>query len=208
MNKLFILSTFFFVISFTARAQTKEETQNWIREKLLKHTVHQGSGENYDIHRRIEFTDNGYIKIRFVHIEYKSYNNLRGGREHYTLYKIRYWSFPIWAIGTVTLGREGDYGYSGYSSYSSTYLNFNVDKYTKDYCTYTYSDAKLIPNNSTSRSHQLENYMKETKRLASSSSTMRIQFKEDPEEDFINRFNKAIQHLKTFYPKPVKKETF
>lgn len=38
MNKLFILSTFFFVISFTTRAQTKEETVAWITEKLQKHS--------------------------------------------------------------------------------------------------------------------------------------------------------------------------
>ncbi len=37
MNKLFILSTFFFVISFTTRAQTKEETIAWITEKLQTH---------------------------------------------------------------------------------------------------------------------------------------------------------------------------
>lgn len=31
----------------------------------------------------------------------------------------------------------------------------------------------------------------------------------DPEENFIERFNKAIKHLQTFYPKPAKKkETF
>ncbi|MDT8348045.1 MAG: hypothetical protein RQ756_09600, partial [Flavobacteriaceae bacterium] len=40
-------------------------------------------------------------------------------------------------------------------------------------------------------------------------TSVSVSFKNDPEEDFINRFNKAIDHLQTLYPKkPTRQETF
>jgi len=196
-----------------AFSQTKEETENWIREKIFKYTSHKG-GSTSEVYNTIEFTTNGYVKMRFLTItsvKYidASYNGRGGGTSYRNKYTIRNWTFPIWAIGEVTLRSENKNGYDeGYSEYSDTFLNFNVDKYSKEYCEYKYTKARMIPNNSLSRTEQWEKYMEETEQLAFSNTVLRISFQNDPEEDFVNRFNKAIQHLKTFYPKPLKKETF
>lgn len=97
-------------------------------------------------------------------------------------YKKEYqYRIPIWALKSVRFVRSDD----------QDWLSFTLDNYCKD-CTLSIKD---LENNNWSKPRE--------------TTEMKIEFKSsDPEENFIERFQKAIVHLKSFYPKPTVKETF
>lgn len=174
---LFVLVFFYSVASF---AQTKQETEQWILEKLQYFAksingefIH---GETTRDYVGYYFTPRVRIKNGYFEIEKLFRSSLAKDAEEH-IFSVE--KFPVWAIRHVQLNDRKDF---------SADLTFYIEDYCKA-CTVSYL---------------LEGRTNDIKVAAS----MRFS-SADPEENFIERFNKAINHLKTFYPKPkAKKETF
>tara|TARA_R110001632_G_scaffold6324_5_gene25885 strand:- start:68846 stop:69373 length:528 start_codon:yes stop_codon:yes gene_type:complete len=114
---------------------------------------------------------------------YYSYTSYRG----YSRRNFKY-TIPVWAI--LKVDQESHYGN----------LIFSLQKY----CTECKSNEKWVKNRYLNKG--IINMSEDRTKFTDVDI---IRFQKDPEEDFINRFNKAIKHLQTLYPKkPITKEKF
>lgn len=195
--------------------QTKEETEKWILEKLnlygaKEEKLYRGSGSSeYFTHKNRIYQLDG-TNLIYTFNSYDSYNYEREDiKYHYVI--------PLWAIESISLEYD--------RNHENTILKFILKKYCKD-CKlehtwkkeetrskreeYDYFDKKYRVTIKKWRTVEIPtgyyHYHSDNKEEITS---VVIPFKSDPEENFIERFKKAIEHLQTFYPKPEKKkETF
>lgn len=184
------------LVSFSASyGQTKQETEKWILDKLRLYGSDTYKSKYYDL--------NGHT---FIYSFEKNDINFR-------------YQIPVWAIKYVSLGP------------GNSFLVFNLKKYCKE-CkfekrwqkkSYRYKEVPYYEyeygwgqNGQTkekvrkTKRVQIDNGY-ETKSITDNEFTgFEVHLKtDDPEQDFIGRFNKAIQHLQSLYPKqPITKETF
>lgn len=91
------------------------------------------------------------------------------------------YSFPVWAIKNA-----------GIAEWNSRYLEYKFSECFE--CYWTHENSINSKDKGTTNK--------------ATNAVIDLKLAGEPEEGFSNRFNKAIQHLKTFYPKFVKKETF
>ena len=197
-----IITVVAFITCITVLAQSRQETETWLLSKLNLYTTKEYKG-NYSY---TESNRNFSFDGTYFTYSYNYYN----GKSGTITYKI-----PIWAIENVTLTRD-----SNYSSYST--LQFTLENYCKS-CYFenkwqeqkrklvTYYKEPMFPGQ---KKIQKTKYVNDgfIHKSNSSSAVKSFEIKSfafDPEENFMARFNKAIKHLKTLYPKkPQKTETF
>lgn len=183
------------LISSACFSQTKQETEDWILQKLRKYKVES---------ERAEFFFDGSN----LNIVWKNTSELKT-KEQFII--------PVWAIQNILLTSE-----NGVAK-----ITFHVDKYCtgckgiiegrkKRYKKEYYYETKY----GWEQGRQVSRKVEKSKRVPDGYETYRdektqpggfkFRFKStDPEENFINRLNKAIRHLQTLYPKkPANKETF
>lgn len=184
MKKLLLVFTLLFVTN--SFSQTKEETEKWILNKLNRYN---------------SYEDNRYKDHGFYHTEklvdgvfyfYEANYFFRGT----TSFSAKYSKFPINKIERI--------------EYSGGSIEFYLDTYC-DKCVYKEYEGS---SNSLSRS-QLASIVSRLKETVLKENQRLFKFaintinSREPEENLVERLKKAIEHLKTFYPKPIKKkETF
>lgn len=178
----------FFVVVFIVSnvfSQTKQETANYIIDKL--NMYYQRS--NYDLIKFI-LNDSDFW------FEYNPVDNK---------YEKRRYNFPVWAIQSISLQRDGSliFYLDNYCTSCKKYVTGNKQKYKTEYYTaYEYGweygrQVKREVEKSRRVKDGTEWYNKEE-----NIKTFTFKLKNgDPEEDFIGRFQRAIDHLKTMYPK-------
>lgn len=198
MKKIILIVALLTTVS-GAYSQTKEETQNWILDKLKKHF-------NYDISysRRLDVATlsnediNSFIvdfKDGFLYLSYKfNYSLLFPLRSEKGEEIIEY-KIPIYSLLEASCSQN-----TARDNILKNRFSILLSEY---YCDNCGGKFKL------SRHSDIVNQGKDIIDGWKKPTVISIPIEScQPEEDFINRFNKAIKHLKTFYPKPVKKETF
>jgi tetratricopeptide (TPR) repeat protein len=187
-KKLFFVFVFMVPSVFS---QTKQETEDYILKKLVLY------GTQSNSHKKI-FNLNG---SEFV-IEYIPSDEYRYEKERYV--------FPVWAIQSVSLQANGNliFYLDKYCTSCKKYVNGFKQKYKTEYYTaYEYG-----------WSYERSEYGEQTKKAVEKSRSVKDGFERydkqeniksftiylknaDPEEDFIGRLQRAIDHLKTMYPK-------
>jgi len=194
---LFIITL---LLNFTgAFSQTKEETQNWILDKLKKHFNYDIDHSDYDYPSTLSNEDiNSFIvdfKDGFLYLSYKfNYSLVFPARSEKGEERIEY-KIPIYSLREASCLQS-----TASDNILKNRFSILLSEY---YCDNCGGKFKL------SRHSSIVNQGKDIIDGWKKPTVITIPIKScQPEEDFINRFNKAIQHLKTFYPKPVKKETF
>ena len=173
-------------MSFYGYSQTKVETENWIIDKINKYwKIKYNDGDFYGKSGRFYFSS-GNIIVSEKGVNHSDCNS--ESVEDIT-------TFPIWAIDKVLIDKK-------FYKFPSLIIQFTpyceectfirdsdvIKRYGSEFCFVKMKKKKL------SKLKQVKMYLIDS----------------DPEKDFVDRFNKAITHLKTFYPKPSsgKKEPF
>jgi hypothetical protein len=203
MKKLFLVITLLFVTN--SYSQTKQESEKWILDKLKLYSKN--------------FTTNNYFSYKKPTFKLDGNNliiNYKYSEGVFTINGLKKTTIPIWAIKDIRMIEyEDSYGYKVYN------FKFNLEKYCKE-CSinerWEETGYKRVEYESVNKYGRK---VIKTKRLANRIYTKKyrnqkevtsvdVRFvSKDPEENFVARFNKAIKHLQTLYPKQVKKkETF
>lgn len=182
-----------------AYSQTKEETENWILDKLRTHFNYEiNYSSRLDVATKSNEDINSFVvdfKDGFLYLNYKFNYSLefplrKENGEERIEYKI-----PIYALGEAFCYES--------EARDNILRNRFIISLSDYYCDNCGGKFKLA------RYYDIINTGKNKIGEWNIPKSVTIPIKRcQPEEDFVNRFNKAIQHLKTFYPKPVKKETF
>lgn len=181
---LFLKTILLFALSFSVTlsfAQTKEDTEKWILEKIKLH-----KNEEYNNYDNSNFSNstitqfNAVIQDALLIISWtENYRHRWSSRGRWEDVQEDYiYQIPIYEIRSATLEKHR------YSNHLVIYADCVFDN----------------------------RCYKKTGNFESNNGYFPIPFRYAPEENFIERFNKAIKHLKTFYPAPPKpekkKETF
>jgi hypothetical protein len=187
------ITVFVFFIILNVSSQTKQETESWILGKLNLY-----GRENS---RNFKLDGNNLIYT------YKNYD------ETFNEFII-----PIWSIEQVKIE-------------SINYPNYILKFYLKNYCKnctsrtfgkknkwksvtiyetkYSWENGRQVKRE-VPKSKSVKDGYSDFSEIKSEIKSFEVLItKSDPEEDFIARFNKAIMHLQSLYPKkPQKTETF
>lgn len=195
MKKIVLL--FVILYSITLCSQSKQDTETWILEKLRLYQLEIGDNKVQN------YLDGSNLKVSI--------------RSKKTVYDQKDIIIPLWAIENVFLKKKNgsaglEFKLKKYCKECKVIVKGRKQKYRNEYyevTKYGWEQGRQVSWKEEKRKRVpdgYENTYNETTEL----DTLWLNFKtSDPEEDFIARFNKAIKHLQTLYPKkPEKKETF
>lgn len=193
------ITVFVFFIFLNAFTQTRQETETWLLSKLNLYTAKEHKDNKahygYSESKKTFSFDGTYFTYSYNYYESNS------GSMTYRI--------PLWAIENVTLHTGGTLIFKLESYCKSCYSEHKWQEQKRKFVDY-YKEP-MFPG---------QKKIKKTKFvndgfIEKSSSSSTVQYFEikgflyNPEEDFIARFNKAIMHLQSLYPKkPQKTETF
>lgn len=191
-----IISVLAFLLITNVYSQTKQETENWILEKLQKYTY-----KKFDRHSSSSISDR-IFSFDGVHLLY-SYKLYDYGRTYNRKYIV-----PVWAIQDIyTSDKTLTFSLSKYCKECKLNESWRVER--RKFVTY-YVEPKYKGQKKIRKVKTVSNGYEDKYNSSSGFTYFEIEgFSRNPEEDFIARFKKAIKHLQTLYPKQLKKkETF
>lgn len=191
--KIYILTCFLLLGFIYTQAQTKEETINWINEKVEKQNKAGGFyyrlfSEKYGSKKtkNIKFDIiNGVLTLSY------ELDDSSDGINYKPVSLISYLMIPVYAIDSIYENASEN---TSNERLSDKWIELKLNKWLSK------------ENNCTQRS---TNYKNPALYSEWKTEKVEIPVNTELEENLLERFKKAITHLKTFYPKPTaKKEAF
>lgn len=192
-KKILFLTLFFISISYS---QTKSETENYIINKLKLYA------KKSTTHTISYYLDGTSLSITYDPIDDR--------------YEKKRYVFPVWAITAISLTNNGGYpnlyfSFDKYCKSCKKYVSGYKQKYKTEYYTaykYGWEYGKQVKRPVEKSRRVKDGYTRYDNETLITSTDVEFT-SSDPEEDFIGRFIRAINHLKTLYPpKPKSDDLF